>query len=242
MSTGDNIRRRNVELKRMIGGKCSACGYDKNFAALDFHHVDPATKSFTLCSRSHTMYERVNEAKKCILLCRNCHAELHNPRYAAELFDQVFISTQHPSWNYSREEYVIKLFDPNGTIPVTKTTNQPFSPTQQCCERALKMYADGITIKKISRRCGVSADIIRRICGQKQETKPVKTAIYQPKSFAQNVIDSSLEISAVGYVRPFWMTDKVYDNIMLAAAEQREILAGTERCKQYRGPIIGYVN
>ena len=73
---------RKLELIRMMGGKCSCCGYNKNIAALEFHHLNPSEKDFQLDSRhlSNTSMERImEESKKCILLCSNCHKELHYP-------------------------------------------------------------------------------------------------------------------------------------------------------------------
>lgn len=75
-------RKRKLELIKQMGGGCSSCGYNKNTAALDFHHVDESTKSFQLDLRSlsnRTMSKIKNEANKCILLCANCHREHHNP-------------------------------------------------------------------------------------------------------------------------------------------------------------------
>lgn len=64
------------------GGKCERCGYDKNLAALEFHHMDPQLKLFTLNARNierRSDEEVLEEYKKCELLCSNCHAELHHP-------------------------------------------------------------------------------------------------------------------------------------------------------------------
>jgi hypothetical protein len=60
------------------GGACVICGYDRFPGALQFHHLDPATKSFALGLRGVTRsLERVRaEARKCVLLCANCHAEV----------------------------------------------------------------------------------------------------------------------------------------------------------------------
>jgi len=75
-------RSRKVELIKLKGSKCESCGYKTNFSALEFHHVDPKTKSFQLDLRSLSNRRWgavIEEAKKCRLLCSNCHAELHNP-------------------------------------------------------------------------------------------------------------------------------------------------------------------
>lgn len=63
------------------GGKCSLCGYDKCDAALEFHHLDPTKKDFNISHHKGMSIENLKEElDKCILVCRNCHAELHfNP-------------------------------------------------------------------------------------------------------------------------------------------------------------------
>jgi hypothetical protein len=61
------------------GGKCMLCGYDRHLAALQFHHVDPATKAFTLRNGDTRSLARMRaEAAKCVLLCANCHAEVES--------------------------------------------------------------------------------------------------------------------------------------------------------------------
>jgi hypothetical protein len=54
------------------------CGYDRCMGALHFHHVDPSLKNFTLGHRgvARSIANARAEAKKCVLLCSNCHAEV----------------------------------------------------------------------------------------------------------------------------------------------------------------------
>jgi transposase len=76
------VSRRRRKVKEILvaeaGGKCTLCGYARHSAALQFHHLDPATKSFGLGVRGITRsIETLRaEAAKCVLLCANCHAEL----------------------------------------------------------------------------------------------------------------------------------------------------------------------
>ena len=76
------VARRRRKVKEMLiaeaGGACALCGYARHPAALQFHHLDPATKSFGLGVRGITRsLEKLRaEAAKCVLLCANCHAEL----------------------------------------------------------------------------------------------------------------------------------------------------------------------
>ena len=62
-----------------LGGKCEICGYNKCIDALVFHHKDPSEKDFGLAQNGimHDWKEYLLEAKKCMLLCANCHAEEH---------------------------------------------------------------------------------------------------------------------------------------------------------------------
>jgi len=67
------------QLKKEFGGKCSVCSYDKCMDALQFHHVDPSQKEFSLGQkRGYTIEKLRTELKKCILVCSNCHIEIHH--------------------------------------------------------------------------------------------------------------------------------------------------------------------
>jgi len=72
--------RQRLKLKLIdeAGGACAICGYSRLPSALHFHHVDPSTKEFALSQEGITRsLERARaEAKKCVLLCANCHAEV----------------------------------------------------------------------------------------------------------------------------------------------------------------------
>ena len=72
--------KRKYEIIEARGGKCEICGYSKNLAALDFHHKNPDEKEFQLDMRqlSNCSLEKLeSELNKCIILCANCHRELH---------------------------------------------------------------------------------------------------------------------------------------------------------------------
>lgn len=62
----------------MFGGECSICGYRKYEGALDFHHTNPHEKEFGLSMKglSYSLESLIKEAKKCILVCKNCHTEI----------------------------------------------------------------------------------------------------------------------------------------------------------------------
>lgn len=74
-------RRKNIknDLRIRFGGKCTLCGYSKCLAALDFHHIDPKSKVHAIAHLVKTTSLALieTEVNKCILICANCHRELH---------------------------------------------------------------------------------------------------------------------------------------------------------------------
>ena len=77
--------RRKLQLLEANGARCSICGYDRNIAALSWHHTESRRKLFSLDMRSlsnRSDAEIRSEVAKCIVLCVNCHAETHFPHYA----------------------------------------------------------------------------------------------------------------------------------------------------------------
>jgi hypothetical protein len=68
-------KKKAVEYK---GGKCQICGYDKCYRSLDFHHIDPTRKDFTISHIDCRSFENIkHELDKCIIVCKNCHGEIH---------------------------------------------------------------------------------------------------------------------------------------------------------------------
>lgn len=75
------VTRRHQALRRQLveeaGGACVLCGYDRCIVSLAFHHVDAGTKLFPLTTASgKSLAAYREEAKKCVLLCSNCHGEV----------------------------------------------------------------------------------------------------------------------------------------------------------------------
>lgn len=73
-----------VRIKRALveanGHKCAYCGLVDDYRIYDFHHVDPDTKEFGIGSSSTTRSKQAyaDEAKKCVMLCSNCHRKVEN--------------------------------------------------------------------------------------------------------------------------------------------------------------------
>jgi len=70
------VRMKALEYKK---GKCEKCGYNKCTEALEFHHLENQQKEFGISSKGYTRsWIKVKaELDKCILVCANCHREIH---------------------------------------------------------------------------------------------------------------------------------------------------------------------
>lgn len=77
------VARRRKRLRELAveykGGKCTFCGYNRCLNALDFHHLDAKKKEFGISKDGITRSWEKNkkELEKCILVCSNCHREIH---------------------------------------------------------------------------------------------------------------------------------------------------------------------
>lgn len=81
MSTYARVKKwRHQTKQKMVesfDGECGICGYKKCNAGLEFHHLDPSEKEFSFGSDSRSWDRIKEELKKCVMLCGNCHTEVH---------------------------------------------------------------------------------------------------------------------------------------------------------------------
>ena len=78
---GEAVTRRHRQMRRLLveeaGGACCVCGYDRCMLNLHFHHVDPSKKTLEMgMGRGRSLAAFREEAKKCIVVCANCHGEI----------------------------------------------------------------------------------------------------------------------------------------------------------------------
>lgn len=100
----DFRRKRKENLIKVLGSCCCLCGYNKCVGALEFHHIEPKNKTYQLSSGNcHKLEDDLEEAKKCILVCSNCHREIHT----TNIYKDVNL------WEYQvyDYEYVNKLME-----------------------------------------------------------------------------------------------------------------------------------
>jgi Homeodomain-like domain len=101
----DGVVRHRQKVKSILveeaGGCCVICGYDRHIRALQFHHLQPSLKRLAVSSQgvTYSIETLRGEARKCVLLCANCHAEVEAG--AAELpleLEPLTGSVQPESW------------------------------------------------------------------------------------------------------------------------------------------------
>ncbi len=86
------IRRYKIKAKAIEykGGCCQQCGYNKSFSGLEFHHLNPKEKDFSIGrSMNKSWGVLIKELDKCVLLCSNCHSEIHSKQTDEKLLEYI---------------------------------------------------------------------------------------------------------------------------------------------------------
>jgi ribosomal protein L30E len=71
--------KRTVQNYKLAAG-CSICGYNRCSRALEFHHTGD-DKEYTISrivGQGRSIEKIMEEVKKCVVVCANCHAEIHS--------------------------------------------------------------------------------------------------------------------------------------------------------------------
>lgn len=139
-----------------MGGKCIICGYDKCNRALEFHHLDPSTKSFGIGSDGykHSWEVIKKELDKCILVCSNCHAEIHD----GFIDDSIFKNKHLEYRDTYKEDQLKKLIIKDPIKKVRPPTKRPNTYIQ------LLMIIDSLkwNFCAVGRYFGVSDNAVRK--------------------------------------------------------------------------------
>lgn len=189
-----NVKNSRARLKERIiyvmGEKCQCCGYNKCNTALELHHLDPKEKDFSIGSNTNNRWQNVrNEIQKCILVCANCHREIH---YG--LIDNNLLS---PSFLEDRAKEIDELINNLKThkISYCKFCGKEVWASNDCCKECSDMQRRVVerptreilkekirteSFLAISREYGVSDNAIRKWC--KKYNLPSKKAIIKSYS------------------------------------------------------------
>jgi len=115
------VRKLKERLVIECGGRCRLCGYDRCIWALEFHHLDPNKKKFKVSLACFGYKKKLEEAKKCILLCSNCHREVEHGMVTIDGVCSVKVCTSACEAGVSRtrgermkNEFCVVVKDANG--------------------------------------------------------------------------------------------------------------------------------
>lgn len=165
--------KRKIEAINSLGGKCSICGYNKNIASLEFHHLDPSKKDFQLDARKFANSSPQiikDELAKCILVCSNCHQEIHNPDLTFELIEKMQeVKTKKGLHDGVGQFCPIcnKHFPKNGRTYCSKECNgkakQDKRNTFPSLEELEKQYTISKSWEKVAKHFNLTRRIVQRL-------------------------------------------------------------------------------
>lgn len=177
MSRAEIIRnfrqKRKQELVNVMGGKCQICGYNKCIAALEFHHCIPDQKKFGLSNGDCRSLEKdLEEAKKCILLCSNCHREVEYYNIlTTPSFDEQKANELLDIYKAQKEEIKKNTTCPicgktmtNGAKMCSECSHKNRRVTDRPNKEELKQLIRTLPFTTIAKKYGVTDNSIRKWC------------------------------------------------------------------------------
>ena len=158
----------------VMGGSCQCCGYSTCIQALEFHHLNPEEKEINFGSNTNLGWGAVKEElKKCILVCANCHREIHygiidnsqlvssyDEAKAEEISQKVIGFVQHKIFycQYCGAE----VYKGNNTCPAC--ANKLRQKVARPCREELKLLIRTQPFTHIAKEYGVTDNAIRKWC------------------------------------------------------------------------------
>lgn len=173
-AVSDYRRNRKLNLIRVCGNKCNLCGYQKNVAALEFHHINPELKNYGIATNGncHNIHKDLEEVKKCILVCANCHREIHSGNYTMEeLYEHRIYDEQiEAELTFIKKD---NLFCKQCGSVITYSSSSGYCETcyhlsTRKCERpdreTLKHLIQILPFVQIGKQYGVSDNAVKKWC------------------------------------------------------------------------------
>lgn len=155
-----NFRRRiKIALVQAFGDKCAICGQSFEQYVYDFHHINPAQKSFSISGNgiTHSKADTAKEAQKCIMVCANCHRIIENTQnnfnFQSNFDEKVFY--EQIDLLAGRNKKIREEIDKAFTIP--KNSRKPE-------RQVLKQLIKEKPFLQIAAMFGVTDNAIRKWC------------------------------------------------------------------------------
>lgn len=168
----ESVQLRRDKLKTMAveykGGCCEICGYNKSIAALEFHHLNAADKEYSIGDKGYTRsWENIkNEIDKCILVCANCHREIH---FEKEKCNYSILEEEN-KYNSNKEQFCNKcgkkLYSKSNTgmclVCYSYSIRKVTRPTKEILSDEIKTNS----FVYLGKKYGVSDNTIKNWCKQ----------------------------------------------------------------------------
>ncbi len=149
-----------------FGGKCGICGYHKCMEALEFHHIDPSQKDFSPSAASVNKELFVEELRKCVCLCSNCHREVHagvvNLSESIQKFDENQLKNLLPEKPKHPCKECGKMTNINQTFCSVKCSRKSREVTEWPDNATLKQLVSMNGYTKTGKMFGVSDNAVRK--------------------------------------------------------------------------------
>jgi hypothetical protein len=152
-----NFRKRiKIALVKACGEKCQYCNQTFEPYVYDFHHKNPEEKNFGIAGQgiTHSKADVAKEAKKCIMVCANCHRIIEYENIDCSNIDNIF---NEEIYYQTLEE----LTNKNSKI-IKETKSQIISKKPE--RSILKEQIRTMPFLQIGKFYGVSDNAIRKWC------------------------------------------------------------------------------
>lgn len=180
------VRNRKTNLISLFNNKCCLCGFDKFQEALEFHHVNPEEKELKLSSNIMVALDKqIDEARKCILVCANCHRGIHAGYYTipdnySKFFNEEqanFLLQQNKEIKEGKKHYCQNcgtLISTNSSLCI-KCAQLKSRKVERPNREELKHLIRILPFTQIGKQFNVSDNTIRKWC--QAENLPTKKTL-----------------------------------------------------------------
>ena len=165
------VRLRKIDIRNKLlekfSNRCYICGYNKYKEVLEFHHIIPDEKEFGIgFITSKSLENIVKEIKKCILVCSNCHREIHLgvTEFNVPMPPDIRVDELRRRRKYKEEDYICECG--NKKHKQSNVCRECWSFSQRKVERPSKEKLQEMmkwnTWTGIGREYGVSDNAVRK--------------------------------------------------------------------------------
>tara|TARA_Y100000310_G_C20423655_1_gene687901 strand:+ start:248 stop:823 length:576 start_codon:yes stop_codon:yes gene_type:complete len=180
-------KRKKQKAVDFFGGKCQLCGYNKCISALEFHHEKEKNKKY---SPSYVILrwkweKALKELEKCILVCANCHREIHYGMYKVEDVKRNILTTLTKKCPICQEEFKTKRATQK--FCSSKCSSISCRKVDRPSKKELEVQVREMPIVKIGQKYGVLDNTVRKWCKKYNINTKIYGRGYWQKKYAGKI-------------------------------------------------------